>query len=86
MIADAEAAQEADELLADAESHATLANVLLGAGAALSAVATVWLVLELTDDGDGESGGASDTQVAAAPRLAPGELGFVLRGRFGGAP
>jgi tetratricopeptide (TPR) repeat protein len=82
MIADEDSAKEADDLLSDAESHATVANVLLGAGAALSAVATVWLVLELTDDGEGEG----DAHVAAAPRLAPGELGFVLSGRFGGAP
>lgn len=83
MVADEASAREASALLEDAEGHATLANVLLGAGAALTAVSTVWLVLALGDDGD-ES--PDEPSLAAAPRFAPGELGLVLRARYGGGP
>ena len=84
-VRDPAAARKAKDLLDDAESHATMSNMLLGAGAALSAVSAVWLVLVLSDDGSEDSDDAS-AEVAAAPRLAPGELGFVLSGHFGGAP
>ena len=90
MVADAVDAREANALLDDAEGHATLANMLLGAGAALTAVSAVWLLLVLGDDGDDghEAGHEAGHQprVAAAPRFAPGELGFVLRARYRGVP
>ena len=80
MVDDAQSAREANALLDDAQGHATLSNVLIGAGAALSAVAAVWLVLELGDDG------APSDEVALAPRLAPGELGLTLVARYGSGP
>jgi tetratricopeptide (TPR) repeat protein len=83
-VADAMDAREANALLDDAEGHATLSNMLLGAGAALTAVSAVWLVLVLSDDGGADEG--HEAAVSAAPRFAPGELGLVLRARYGGGP
>jgi len=86
-VADAADAREARGLLDDAQGHATLSNMLLGAGVAISAVSAVWLVLALADDGAGDEREAGrEPRVAAAPRIAPGELGLVLRARYAGGP
>jgi tetratricopeptide (TPR) repeat protein len=84
-VADAAGARDAKELLDDAKSHATVSNVLLGAGGALSVAAAVWLVIELSDGGD-EQHEAAQRELPVVARLAPGELGLVVSGRFGGAP
>jgi hypothetical protein len=84
-VADAAGARDAKELLDDAKSHATVSNVLLGAGGALSVAAAVWLVIELSDGGD-EQHEAAQRELPVVARLAPGVLGLVVSGRFGGAP
>lgn len=77
-VDDEATAEAADEKLEKAETQALIANIGFGLGGAVVAVGVAMWIVELSDD-------PNEAGAWIAPRLAPGQVGFAVHGRFGGA-